>query len=117
LLTSSGRFTHISGDPSAEGRACNRENSPVKTDVFSTVPRHQQLPYSAGDDLDDLDDAQDCTSLSVDNAPTVHDQSSRRFNTVPDPALSYRPNGDLGIGALIEVQGQSLWSDDPLKLK
>jgi len=33
-LTSSGRFTHISGHPSAEGRACDRESSPAKTDVL-----------------------------------------------------------------------------------
>jgi len=29
------------GHPSAEGRACDRESSPAKTDVLATVPRHQ----------------------------------------------------------------------------
>ena len=42
-LTSSGRFTHISGHTSTEGWACNRESSPAKTDVLATVPRHQRI--------------------------------------------------------------------------
>ena len=42
-LTSSGRFTHISGHPSAEGRACNRESSPAKTDVLATVSHYQTV--------------------------------------------------------------------------
>jgi len=33
-LTSSGRSTHISGRPSAEGRACDSESLPAKTDVL-----------------------------------------------------------------------------------
>jgi len=40
-LTSSGRFTHISGHPSAECRACDRESSPAKDRRSTTVPRHQ----------------------------------------------------------------------------
>jgi len=41
-LTSSEWFIHISGNPSAEGRACDTESSPAKTDVLATVPHHQQ---------------------------------------------------------------------------
>jgi len=37
LLTSSGWVTHTSGHPSAEGRACNKESSPGKTNVLSTA--------------------------------------------------------------------------------
>jgi len=40
-LTYSGRFTHISGHPSAAGRAQDRESSPVKDRRSSTVPRNQ----------------------------------------------------------------------------
>jgi len=39
--TYSGRFTHISGHPSAVGRAQDRESSPVKYQRFTTVPRNQ----------------------------------------------------------------------------
>ena len=42
-LTSSGRFTHISGHPSAAGRAQDRESSPVRDRRSTTVPRHQPL--------------------------------------------------------------------------
>ena len=41
LLTCSGRFTHISGHPSAAGRAQDRESSPAKDRRSTTVPRHQ----------------------------------------------------------------------------
>ena len=37
-LAYSGRFTHISGYPSAVGRAQDRERSPVETDILPTVP-------------------------------------------------------------------------------
>jgi len=40
-LTCSGWFTHISGHPSAAGRAQNRESSPVRDRRFTTVPRYQ----------------------------------------------------------------------------
>jgi len=40
-LTYSGRFTHISGHPSAAGRAQDRESSPVKDQRSTTVPRNQ----------------------------------------------------------------------------
>ena len=40
-LTYSGRFTHISGHPSAAGRAQDRESSPVRDRRSTTVPRHQ----------------------------------------------------------------------------
>ena len=40
-LTCSGRFTHISGHPSAAGRAQDRERSPTKERRSTTVPRHQ----------------------------------------------------------------------------
>ena len=40
-LTYSGRFTHISGHPSAAGRAQDRESSPVEDRRSTTVPRNQ----------------------------------------------------------------------------
>jgi len=39
-LTCSGRLTHISGHPSAAGRAQDRESSPVRDRRSTTVPRH-----------------------------------------------------------------------------
>jgi len=41
-LTYSGRFTHISGHPSAVGRAQNRESSPVKDQRSTAAPRNQR---------------------------------------------------------------------------
>ena len=40
-LTYSGWFTHISGHPSAAGRAQDRVSSPVKDQRSTTVPRNQ----------------------------------------------------------------------------
>jgi len=40
-LTYSGRFTHISGHPSAAGWAQDRESSPARDRRSTTVPRHQ----------------------------------------------------------------------------
>ena len=40
-LTYSGRFTHISGHPSATGRAQDRESSTAKDRRSTTVPRNQ----------------------------------------------------------------------------
>jgi len=40
-LTYSGRLTHISGHPSATGRAQDRESSPARDRRSNTVPRHQ----------------------------------------------------------------------------
>ena len=45
-LTYSGRLTHISGHPSAAGRAWDREVRWSKTNVLTTVPRNQPLMYS-----------------------------------------------------------------------
>ena len=45
LLTCSGQFTHISGHPSATGRAQDRESSPAK-DRRTTVPRNQLLRHN-----------------------------------------------------------------------
>jgi len=42
-LTYSGRFTHISGHPSATGRAQDRESSPVRDRRSATVPRNQPV--------------------------------------------------------------------------
>jgi len=42
-LTCSGWFTHISGHPSAAGRAQDRESSPARDRRSTTVPRHQQI--------------------------------------------------------------------------
>ena len=41
LLTNSGRFTHISGHPSAAGQVQDRESSPVKDRRSTTAPRNQ----------------------------------------------------------------------------
>ena len=38
----------VSGHPSAEGPACDRESSPAKTDVLATVPHHQPRIDSRG---------------------------------------------------------------------
>jgi len=40
-LTYSGRFTHISGDPSAVGRAQDSESSPVKDQRSTTEPQNE----------------------------------------------------------------------------
>jgi len=40
-LPCSGRFTHISGHPSAASRAQDRQRSPVKDRRSTTVPRNQ----------------------------------------------------------------------------
>ena len=45
-LTYSGRFTHISGHPSAAGRAQDRESSPVKDQRSTTVPRNQPNTFN-----------------------------------------------------------------------
>jgi len=42
-LTYSGRFTHISGHPSAAGRVQDSESSPVKDRRSTTVPRNQPV--------------------------------------------------------------------------
>jgi len=42
-LTCSGWFTHISGHPSAAGRAQDRESSPVRDRRSTTVPRNQPV--------------------------------------------------------------------------
>ena len=42
-LTYSGRFTHISGHPSAAGRAQDSESSPVRDRCSTTVPRNQPM--------------------------------------------------------------------------
>jgi len=42
-LTYSGRFTHISGHPSAAGRAQGSESSPVSDRRSTTVPRNQPI--------------------------------------------------------------------------
>ena len=50
-LTCSGRFTHISGHPSAAGRAQDRESSPVRDRRSTTVPRagkNTEIASSAG---------------------------------------------------------------------
>ena len=41
-LTYSGWLTHISGHPSAAGRAQDRESSPARDRRSTTVPRHQR---------------------------------------------------------------------------
>jgi len=40
-LTYSGWLTHISGHPSAAGRAQDRESTPARDRRSTTVPRHQ----------------------------------------------------------------------------
>ena len=44
-LTCCGRFTHISGHPSAAGRVQDRESSPVRYRRSTTVLRHQLFVY------------------------------------------------------------------------
>ena len=44
-LTYSGWLTHISGHPSAAGRAQDRESSPARDRRSTTVPRHQPQRY------------------------------------------------------------------------
>ena len=47
-LTYSGWLTHISGHPSAAGRAQDRESSPARDRSSTTVPCHQLYPGSPG---------------------------------------------------------------------
>ena len=42
-LTCGGWLTHISGHPSAAGRAQDRESSPARDRRSTTVPRHQPI--------------------------------------------------------------------------
>ena len=42
-LTHSGRFTHISGHPSATGRAQDRESTPAEDRRSTTEPRNQPM--------------------------------------------------------------------------
>jgi len=42
-LTYSGRFTHISGHPSAAGRAQDSKSLPVRDRRSTTVPRNQPV--------------------------------------------------------------------------
>jgi len=51
-LTCSEWFTHISGHPSAAGRAQDRESSPVRDRRSTTVLRHQPPPTASGMDTD-----------------------------------------------------------------
>ena len=44
-LTCSGWFAHISGHPSAAGRAQDRESSPVRDRRSTTVLRYQPMDY------------------------------------------------------------------------
>ena len=44
-LTCSGWFTHISGHPSAAGRAQDRESSPAKDQPSTTEPRNQPVTF------------------------------------------------------------------------
>ena len=41
-------FTHISGHPSAAGRAQDRESLPVRDRRSATVPRHQRVVSNKG---------------------------------------------------------------------
>jgi len=43
-LTYSGWFTHISGHPSATGRAQDSESTPAKDRCYTAGPRNQQVP-------------------------------------------------------------------------
>jgi len=45
-LTYSGRFTHISGHPSAAGRTQDSESSPVKDQRSTAAPRNHYTPAS-----------------------------------------------------------------------
>ena len=47
-LTCSGWLTHISGHPSAAGRAQDRESSPARDRRSTTVPRHQRVDPDKG---------------------------------------------------------------------
>ena len=44
-LTYSGRFIHVSGHPSAVGRAQEKESSPVKDRRSTTAPRNEQVNW------------------------------------------------------------------------
>jgi len=50
-LTNSGWFTNINGDPSAAGRAQDRESSPVKDQHFTTVSRNLCHLFTGDTDL------------------------------------------------------------------
>jgi len=50
-LTYSGRLTHISGHPSAAGRAWDRKVRQSKTDVLTTVPRNQLKTIGQAEEL------------------------------------------------------------------
>ena len=50
-LTYSGWLTHISGDPSAAGRAQDRESSPARDRRSTTVPRHELIKSVSTDPI------------------------------------------------------------------
>jgi len=47
-LTYTGRFTHISGHPSAAGRAQDSESTPVEDRRYTAGPRNQRLLWPSG---------------------------------------------------------------------
>ena len=58
-LTYSGRFNHISGHPSAAGRAQDRVSSPARDRRSTTVPRQQlTFQYNNNDRLTAFDPGQ-----------------------------------------------------------
>ena len=72
-LTYSGWLTHISGHPSAAGRAQDMESSPVRDQHSTTVPRHQ---HSTGEVYVNMADASNTNQNSSDCSQTTnHPQS------------------------------------------
>jgi len=64
-LTYSGRFTHISGHPSAAGGAWDRESSPIKDRRSTTVPSSQRAIRKRGKRFDSI-----FSSLPISNPRT-----------------------------------------------
>ena len=87
-LTYSGRFTHISGHPSAAARAQDRESSPVKDQRSTTVPRNQPLYMSA--DIVTYDDDGGRRSYPVHSAKQSSSSNCRHDTGIHPPPRTSR---------------------------
>jgi len=88
-LTYSGRFTHISGHPSAAGRAQDSESSPVRDQCFAAVPGNQLVRVCTKGKGKGLDTCYSATYVSQ-----TRDQ--QRF-TISEVAADWQVEGNLRV--------------------
>ena len=93
-LTCSGRLTHVSGHPSAAGRAQDRESSPARDRRSTTVPRHKWVVQLINDSeyrpigrYRRLKHRKSMTSLKL----AANTTTSSNINTNPNPNCKLCP--------------------------